>query len=305
MILVEFEVLMIPYSYNFVNMRGIDLSKISETDMTGIYSEIVEASNLCGDVVLYNWKFAEIEIAPQHTHIIIGDPLIINGSMLISSLDEISLPGNAPLTTPLEAARNGVYNPPAGVVGYAPVIVSVPSTEPEDWKTNGRILLNLDTSTGMKFLIESVLTSRNSANEWPSSTSLTSLFRELSYSYIANWITNEMFAQYEIFKAPTANIIAGLGLELLVTNLPGETQKTIETSLSDYSAILLVGTYNKAINPNYTSSMIYPNPQVNTSYAAYLHDRNPNYTAYAQFVDEHTISFSGTKSTIIYGIPVN
>ncbi len=100
---------MIPYSYNWVNMRGIDLATISETDMDGIYSEIVEASNLCGDVVLYNWKFAEIEIPPQHTHIIIGNPLIINGSVYISSSDEIIVPGLIPPVGPLSITENGLY----------------------------------------------------------------------------------------------------------------------------------------------------------------------------------------------------
>lgn len=155
---------MIPYSYNMVDMGGIDLAEANGTIVDGLYAKIVEAVNSCGDVVLYNWKFAGIEIAPQYASILIGDPIIINGAVQVTEQDMVTVPGinpdtpvfvhltaiengmyrpvdydadgfnlvevDVPPTPPilqrLDATSNGTFYPPTGVDGYAPVVVNVP-----------------------------------------------------------------------------------------------------------------------------------------------------------------------------------
>jgi hypothetical protein len=161
---------MIPYSYNMVDMGGVDLAEANGTVVEGLYAKIVEAVNACGDVVLYNWKFAGIEIAPQYTSILLGDPIIINGAVQVTEQDEVTVPGinpgphivllnvvengeysasdfNAdafdpvnvmippPVTAALRVTENGIYNPPSGVDGYSSVEVDVrgASSDVEYW----------------------------------------------------------------------------------------------------------------------------------------------------------------------------
>jgi len=160
---------MIPYPYNMVDMGGIDLAEANGTVVDGLYAKIIEAVNACGDVVLYNWKFADIEIAPQHTSILLGNPIIINGAVQVTEQDEVTVPGinpdppapptilplnvdengeysasdfdadgfdpvnvliPPPVISPLEATQNGTFSPPSGVDGYAPVTVNVQTPSP-------------------------------------------------------------------------------------------------------------------------------------------------------------------------------
>lgn len=107
---------MIPYPYNMVDMGGIDLAEANGTVVEGIYSKIVEAVNACGDVVLYNWKFAGIEIAPQHTSILLGDPITINGAVQVTEQDLVTVPGinpdppEPPVLVHIEITENGEYD---------------------------------------------------------------------------------------------------------------------------------------------------------------------------------------------------
>lgn len=128
---------MIPYPYNMVDMGGIDLAEANGTVVEGLYAKIVEAVNACGDVVLYNWKFAGIEIAPQHTSILIGDPIIINGAVQVTEHDEVTVPGINPdppeppeptVLVPLSVTENGEYDPTDyDANGFSIVTVNVES----------------------------------------------------------------------------------------------------------------------------------------------------------------------------------
>lgn len=108
---------MIPYPYNLVDMGGIDLAEANGTVVEGLYAKIIEAVNDCGDVVLYNWKFAGIDIAPQHTPILIGNPIVINGAIQVTEQDEVTVPGinpdppEPPVLISLEVDENGIYEP--------------------------------------------------------------------------------------------------------------------------------------------------------------------------------------------------
>lgn len=118
---------MIPYPYNMVDMGGIDLAEANGTVVDGLYSKIVEAVNACGDVVLYNWKFAGIEIAPQHTSILMGDPIIISGAVQVTVQDEVTVPGINPAIIPLSVTANGTFSADDyDADGFDPVVVSLP-----------------------------------------------------------------------------------------------------------------------------------------------------------------------------------
>lgn len=87
---------MIPYSYNMVDMGGIDLAEVNDTVVAGLYSRLALARNACGDLILYNWKFAEIEIAPGIcTTLDEGTSILINGLIQVTEQDEVSIPGIA------------------------------------------------------------------------------------------------------------------------------------------------------------------------------------------------------------------
>ena len=129
---------MIPYPYNMVDMGGIDLAEANGTVVDGLYAKIVEAVDACGDVVLYNWKFAGIEIAPQYTSILIGDPIVINGAVQVTEQDEVTVPGinpdppeppDPPVLVQLTAIENGVYLP-------------------EDYEADGFFEVTVDVSSG-------------------------------------------------------------------------------------------------------------------------------------------------------------
>ena len=129
---------MIPYPYNMVDMGGIDLAEANGTVVDGLYARIVEAVNACGDVMLYNWKFAGIEITPQHTSILIGDPIIINGAVQVTEQDEVIVPGinpdppSPPVLVPLEVSENGQYDPSDyNADGFSEVDVDVEYDPPD------------------------------------------------------------------------------------------------------------------------------------------------------------------------------
>lgn len=119
---------MIPYSYNMVDMGGIDLAEANGTVVEGLYNRLALARNACGDLILFNWKFAEIEIAPAPCSTLDeGTTIVINGLIQVTEQDEVIVPGinPDPVIVPLAAQENGVYQPPSGVDGFAPVTVSV------------------------------------------------------------------------------------------------------------------------------------------------------------------------------------
>ena len=125
---------MIPYSYNMVDMGGIDLAEANGTVVPGVYERITEAMNLCGDVILYNWKFAGIGIVPSAYAILQQtSSILINGMIQVTELDEITViaiePPIGPVE-PLEVTENGVYEAEPPASGFNPVTVAVPERQP-------------------------------------------------------------------------------------------------------------------------------------------------------------------------------
>lgn len=123
---------MIPYSYNMVDMGGIDLAEANVTVVEGLYNRLALARNACGDLILFNWKFADIEIAPAACSTIdVGTSILINGSVQVTEQDEVSIPSiiPAPVISTLQVTENGEYAAPVGVDGYSPVIVNVSGSD--------------------------------------------------------------------------------------------------------------------------------------------------------------------------------
>lgn len=125
---------MIPYSYNMVDMGGIDLAEANRTVVEGLYNRLAMARNACGDLILYNWKFAEIEITPGICNTLDeGTSIVINGLIQVTEQDEVTVLGIAPPPVPVEplsVTANGVYMAHSPVSGFNPVSVDVPIPRP-------------------------------------------------------------------------------------------------------------------------------------------------------------------------------
>lgn len=122
---------MIPYSYNMVDMGGIDLAEANRTVVEGLYNRLAIARNACGDLILYNWKFAEIEITPGICNTLDeGTSIVINGLIEVTEQDEVTVLGIAPPpepVTPLVVDSNGIYTAEPPISGFNPVTVNVPN----------------------------------------------------------------------------------------------------------------------------------------------------------------------------------
>lgn len=138
---------MIPYSYNMVDMGGIDLAEANGSVVEGLYERLALARNACGDLILFNWKFAGIEIAPSPCSTLDeGTVIVINGSIQVTEQDEVTVPGinPDPVLAPLVAQANGLYSPEEGVDGFSTVLVQVPQSAPVD--------VQLELSAGVTFI---------------------------------------------------------------------------------------------------------------------------------------------------------
>lgn len=123
------------YEFNMVDMGGIDIATVNGTVVEGLYNKLLEGMDACGNLILYNWKFAEIEIVPSACSILIeDDAIIVNGTIRVSSEDVVSLiwvdPPPAPVE-PITITGNGVYTAQEPLSGYNPVTVDVSSSFPE------------------------------------------------------------------------------------------------------------------------------------------------------------------------------
>lgn len=119
---------MIPSTYSMINLGGIDLADIVGRTFEGIYNTVLSGLSSTKIEIFYNWYFSSIIIPPSYVTIDDSVPgvLTVNNSINIYSDDTISVIGVVPSVEPITISENGTYNPPSGVAGYSPVIVSVP-----------------------------------------------------------------------------------------------------------------------------------------------------------------------------------
>ena len=124
---------MIPYTYNMVDMGGIDLAEANHTVVEGIFSKIENALDDTEVLVLYNMYFAKIGIPPCYCNIVVeGGSIYINDSIEVSANDEvtvIAIPPPLEPVIPLSVDDNGVYTISGPQSGYNPVTVSLQFTE--------------------------------------------------------------------------------------------------------------------------------------------------------------------------------
>lgn len=122
------------YEFNMVDMGGIDLATANRTIVDGLYNKLLEGIDACGNLILYNWKFAEIEIAPSScTTLKESSSIVINGLIEVTEQDEVTVLGIAPPPVPVEplvVTANGVYTAQSPVSGFNPVSVNVPTPAP-------------------------------------------------------------------------------------------------------------------------------------------------------------------------------
>lgn len=123
---------MIPYSYQMVDMGGIDLAEANGTVVEGLYNRLAIGRNACGDLILYNWKFAGIEITPGICETLdVGTSILINGLIQVTEQDEVNIlgieppPPPEPVIEPLTVIENGTYAAEDPVSGFSPVTVNV------------------------------------------------------------------------------------------------------------------------------------------------------------------------------------
>lgn len=126
---------MIPYSYKFVDFGGFDLSEAGGAVVDGIYQRIIDALNRCGELVLYNWYFASIPIAPSYCTVELRtDYLLVNEIIEVRADDTVWIESlippepDPPVLVQLTATENGEYDPADYEAdGFSSVSVEVPA----------------------------------------------------------------------------------------------------------------------------------------------------------------------------------
>lgn len=319
---------MIPYSYNMVDMGGIDLAESNGTVVDGLYARITEAVNACRDVVLYNWKFAGIEITPQYTTILLGDPITINGAVQVTAQDLVTVPGinpDPPVLVPIEITENGEYSPldyeadgfsevSVEVSTPLPVLVPIEITangqyDPSDYEAAGFSEVSVDVSAS---LLTSLTANQNGIFLPPTgydgfnevtvavsgggaSVNVESYLKQISPKYSGGYEYNAYV--YGTQYAEDWNLV------LLADASQGADSVQLTESLGNFSGVILQGIYNRRRDSSYNTSILYLNPQLNVSYWAGMKDRNATYTCNVTFTSNTEATLSGNKQVIIYGIP--
>ena len=120
---------MIPYTYNWIDMDGVDLANVRGNTYSGLYQRVIDGLNEELVAVFFNWHFSGILIAPSYVKAVLGtNKVTINDLIIINSDDTINIPSmsTAPVIEELNITENGNYSVSAGVDGYSPVNVNVP-----------------------------------------------------------------------------------------------------------------------------------------------------------------------------------
>lgn len=116
--------------FNMVDMGGIDVIESQGAAVEGLFNRLLNSIQQCRYSLLYNWRFADIEIVPTPVELVFdGEKVVINDLISIASDDVVHIASleNPPVIQSLSVDENGIYTPPGGVDGYSPVIVDVGS----------------------------------------------------------------------------------------------------------------------------------------------------------------------------------
>lgn len=78
--------------FNMVDMGGIDIVESQGVAVEGLFNRLLTAMQSCRYQMLYNWKFAQIEIAPSYVELLTdGERISINGAVTITEDDVIHI----------------------------------------------------------------------------------------------------------------------------------------------------------------------------------------------------------------------
>lgn len=194
----------------------------------------------------------------------------------------VNVEGEEPVVQPLNATQNGTYNPPSGVDGYAPVTVNVSGGGGSDV---------LDLCSPEVFIYSQKSGRAPNLNVYAGGG-----IGQRTFNYLGNEYSGYVYG---------TNIIDDCGLVLLadLSQNSSSTSANLSDSIDNYSGVVLQGIYNKQRTSSYNTTMLYVAPKLNKSYWAGMKDRNSSYTCNVTFTSETTITLSGNKQVIIYGIP--
>lgn len=134
---------------------------------------------------------------------------------------------------------------------------------------------------------------------------LTESIATMSVSSFVNSTLFEVFAMEYQGTVYESSLINTLGLVLLGDfSQQGATSNNIlSDSIANYSGVILQGIYNKNRTSSYNTSCLYKDIALNKSYWAGMKDRNNSYDCFVTFTDNQTVSLSGNRQVIIYGVP--
>lgn len=218
---------------------------------------------------------------------------------------EVNVQGSGAVVQPLSVTQNGTYNPPSGVDGYAPVTVNVSGGGGAiiDTFAESAWIISAPYNNGLLVGLSKQLTSSNYAF---GSSCVTSNYSPLiTYAEWNTLLHSGAFFGFEHYGNIDSSFIAGAGLVLLGDFSQGgeSSGNSLSDSISNYSAVILNGIYNKQAGSNYNTSVVYRNPELNVQYWTGMKDRNSSYNCYVTFTDANTVSLSGNRQVIIYGVP--
>lgn len=75
--------------FNMVSMNGIEVLESNGATIEGLYLSLLDAVNRCHYVMLYDWSFAKIQIAPSYVEVKLADDLIVINDYITVSSDDI------------------------------------------------------------------------------------------------------------------------------------------------------------------------------------------------------------------------
>lgn len=237
----------------------------------------------------------------------------------------VNVSGGSAVVEPLSVTQNGTYNPPSGVDGYAPVTVNVSGGSSDypvidavfDNSISGYIINishNLIAPTSVSAAISQAVNSYFTTMLNDLNGNRGSGNRSIRLTEAIASMTVSSFEDAGYFNAPGMEykgavygnaMIGTLGLVLLGDFSQGGAAQgnTLLDSINNYSGVIIQGIYYKQRTSGYNTSCLYPNISLNTAYWGGMQDRNGNYECKVTFTNDVTVSLSGNRQTIIYGIP--
>lgn len=226
--------------------------------------------------------------------------------------------GASAVIEPLSVTANGTYNAPTGVDGYAPVTVNV-SSAVEKWPMfddivaagsrftallNGTLPLDItEYSAYVQAFYNNYSTTKPSYEYY--GITLTASDAGLSLAQLLEAHPSDLKLEYAAYTYGRTAMIEELGLVLLGDFSQGgaDTGNALTDSIQNYSAVLLQGVYQTQRTSQYNTSMLHTGIELNKSYWAGMKDRSSAYDCNVTFTDDQTVSLTGNKQVIIYGMP--